>query len=129
MLLDHFRSAEPGLNKDVVEGVIGRRVRSAYIMILQKITDICTAEVRAPAWTGPHTRLRLSPSRSGSPPGQRAQGCKRFVPHCRPRRCSCYQTARRYRSVVPFWRRVPLSQRCRSALFGAAERPAARQKH
>ena len=47
MLLDHSRSAEPGLNKDVVDGVIGRRVRNAYIMILQKITDVCIAKVGA----------------------------------------------------------------------------------
>lgn len=48
MLLDHSRSAEPGWNKDVVEGVIGRRVRNAYITILQKITDICIAKAGVP---------------------------------------------------------------------------------
>lgn len=48
MLLDHARSAAPGLNNEVVSGVIGRRVRNAYIMILQKITDVCTGKLGAP---------------------------------------------------------------------------------
>ena len=48
MLLDHARSAAPGLNDDVVSGVIGRRVRNAYIMILQKITDVCVGKTGAP---------------------------------------------------------------------------------
>lgn len=47
MLLDHARSAAPGLNDDVVSGVIGRRVRNAYIMILQKITDVCVGKIGA----------------------------------------------------------------------------------
>jgi hypothetical protein len=49
MLLDHARSAAPGLNDDVVSGIIGRRVRNAYIMILQKITDVCVGKTGAPA--------------------------------------------------------------------------------
>ena len=48
MLLDHARSAAPGLNDEVVSGVIGRRVRNAYIMILQKITDVCVGKTGAP---------------------------------------------------------------------------------
>lgn len=48
MLLDHARSAAPGLNSDIVRGVIGRRVRKAYIMILQKITDVCVGKIGAP---------------------------------------------------------------------------------
>jgi len=48
MLLDHARSAAPGLNDDVVSGIIGRRVRNAYIMILQQITDVCVGKIGAP---------------------------------------------------------------------------------
>jgi len=33
----------------VVSGVIGRRVRNAYIMIVQKITDVCAGKLGAPA--------------------------------------------------------------------------------
>jgi hypothetical protein len=40
MLLDHARSASPGLNQLVVQGVI-ERIRLAYITILSSITNIC----------------------------------------------------------------------------------------
>lgn len=45
MLLDHARSATPGVNDDVVNGIIGNRVRNAYIMILQKVTDVCNGKL------------------------------------------------------------------------------------
>ena len=48
LLLDHARSAAPGLNDGVVSGIIGRRVRNAYIMILQKITDVCVGKIGTP---------------------------------------------------------------------------------
>jgi hypothetical protein len=41
MLLNHERSAIAGLNDSVVEGVIGQRIRTAYITILSAITTIC----------------------------------------------------------------------------------------
>jgi hypothetical protein len=40
MLLDHALSARPGLNDEVVSGVVDRRVREAYIAILVAITDV-----------------------------------------------------------------------------------------
>lgn len=41
MLLDHAGSANPGLNEDVVRGVIDVRIRNAYIAILTAVTDLC----------------------------------------------------------------------------------------
>lgn len=41
MLLNHARSAIAGLNRSVVDGVIGQRIRSAYITILSAVTQIC----------------------------------------------------------------------------------------
>lgn len=48
MLLDHASSSAPGLNDSVVSGVIDRRVRNAYIAILQKITDVSTYKTGKP---------------------------------------------------------------------------------
>jgi len=48
MLLDHARSGAPGVNDDVVSGIIERRVRNAYITIIQKISDVCAAHAGAP---------------------------------------------------------------------------------
>jgi hypothetical protein len=41
MLLDHATSSAPGLNDDVVRGVIDVRVRNAYVAILTSITELC----------------------------------------------------------------------------------------
>jgi lysophospholipase L1-like esterase len=41
MLINHARSATPGLNADVVRGVIEDRVRNAYIAIIAAITKLC----------------------------------------------------------------------------------------
>lgn len=41
MLLDHAASPHPGLNEDVVRGVIDVRIRHAYIALLTAITDLC----------------------------------------------------------------------------------------
>jgi len=41
MLLDHARSAAPGLNEDVVRGVIDVRVRNAYVHILSAVSQLC----------------------------------------------------------------------------------------
>jgi hypothetical protein len=43
MLLDHARSANPGLNEDVIRGVIDVRIRNAYITILTAVTDLCVS--------------------------------------------------------------------------------------
>lgn len=43
MLLDHASSANPGLNEDVVRGVIEVRIRNAYVTILTAVTDLCVA--------------------------------------------------------------------------------------
>jgi lysophospholipase L1-like esterase len=48
MLLNHFRSAVPGLNEQVVSGVIDQRLRSAYITILSSITRICEEWLQRP---------------------------------------------------------------------------------
>jgi hypothetical protein len=41
LLLDHATSAEPGLNEQVVSGLINRRVRLAYVTILSAVSEIC----------------------------------------------------------------------------------------
>jgi lysophospholipase L1-like esterase len=41
MLLDHVASKKPGLNEDVVRGVIDVRVRNAYDSIIKAITKLC----------------------------------------------------------------------------------------
>jgi len=41
MLLDHVASKRPGLNEDVVRGVIDVRVRNAYDSIIEAITELC----------------------------------------------------------------------------------------
>lgn len=41
MLLDHASSANPGLNDDVVRGVIDVRIRNAYFAILTAVTELC----------------------------------------------------------------------------------------
>jgi hypothetical protein len=43
MLLDHAGSADPGLNENVIRGVIDVRIRNAYVGILTSITDLCVA--------------------------------------------------------------------------------------
>jgi len=40
-LLDHARSASPGLNEDIVRGVIDVRVRNAYVSLLAALTRLC----------------------------------------------------------------------------------------
>ncbi len=41
MLLNHKRSPKPGLNQQVVSGIIDERVRFAYVTIISAITQIC----------------------------------------------------------------------------------------
>jgi len=41
MLLDHAQSAAPGLNEDVVRGVIDVRLRNAYLYFLAAVTETC----------------------------------------------------------------------------------------
>ena len=41
MLLDHASSANPGLNEDVVRGVIDVRIRNAYVAMVSAVTDLC----------------------------------------------------------------------------------------
>ena len=45
MLLNHARSATPGLNLDVVRGVIEDRVRNAYVTILSAVTALCRERI------------------------------------------------------------------------------------
>ena len=40
-LLDHARSAAPGLNADIVRGVIDVRIRNAYVAVLTAVTNLC----------------------------------------------------------------------------------------
>jgi lysophospholipase L1-like esterase len=41
LLLDHARSVAPGLNADVVRGVIDVRIRNAFVHILAAVTQLC----------------------------------------------------------------------------------------
>jgi hypothetical protein len=41
MLLNHASSPNPGLNEDVVRGVIEDRVRNAYVTIIAAVTKLC----------------------------------------------------------------------------------------
>jgi lysophospholipase L1-like esterase len=43
MLLDHAGSPNPGLNEDVIRGVVDVRVRNAYVSILAAVTELCVA--------------------------------------------------------------------------------------
>jgi hypothetical protein len=43
MLLDHAKAPKPGLNDDVMRGVIDVRVRNAYITIISAVTELCRA--------------------------------------------------------------------------------------
>ena len=43
MLLDHARSPAPGLNDDVVRGVIEVRIRNAYLALLAAVTELSVA--------------------------------------------------------------------------------------
>jgi len=48
MLLDHAASAAPGINEQVVSGLIDQRVRLAYITILGGVTELCRHWVQRP---------------------------------------------------------------------------------
>ncbi len=41
MLLNHARSSIAGLNDDIVEGVINKRIETAYVTVLTAITEVC----------------------------------------------------------------------------------------
>jgi hypothetical protein len=41
MLLDHASSANPGLNEDVVRGVIDVRIKDAYVALVSAVTELC----------------------------------------------------------------------------------------
>jgi hypothetical protein len=41
MLIDHRQSASPGLNQAILDGVVGQRVRLAYVTILSAVTHLC----------------------------------------------------------------------------------------
>ncbi len=45
MLLNHAASPVAGLNARVVEGVIDERIRTAYVTILQAVTDVCVEKL------------------------------------------------------------------------------------
>lgn len=48
MLLNHARSASPGLNNDVLDGVINQRIRTAYVTILSAVTQVCKEKAGKP---------------------------------------------------------------------------------
>lgn len=48
MLLDHAASAAPGINEQVVSGLIDQRVRLAYITIIGGVTEICKHWIQRP---------------------------------------------------------------------------------
>jgi lysophospholipase L1-like esterase len=48
MLLDHAASASPGLNEQVVAGVIDQRIRLAYVTILSAVTEVCQEWIQRP---------------------------------------------------------------------------------
>jgi hypothetical protein len=41
MLLNHAASANPGLNEDVVRGVIDVRIKDAYVALVSAVTELC----------------------------------------------------------------------------------------
>jgi hypothetical protein len=41
MLLNHASSASPGLNEDVIRGVIDLRIKDAYVAMLSAVTELC----------------------------------------------------------------------------------------
>jgi hypothetical protein len=45
MLLDHAASPAPGLNDDVVRGVVDVRVRDAYLVLIAAITRLCETTI------------------------------------------------------------------------------------
>jgi hypothetical protein len=48
MLLDHAASPAPGINDQLVSGLIDRRIRLSYITILSAITEVCREWTRHP---------------------------------------------------------------------------------
>jgi hypothetical protein len=48
MLLNHAGSAEPGLNEQVVSGLIDVRIRLAYVTWLTEVTSVCADQIGAP---------------------------------------------------------------------------------
>jgi hypothetical protein len=48
MLLNHARSPVPGLNDQVVAGVVDERVRFAYVTVLSAVTEVCQARIGRP---------------------------------------------------------------------------------
>ncbi|MBV9773128.1 MAG: hypothetical protein JO040_04225 [Gemmatimonadetes bacterium] len=48
MLLNHAASAMPGLNEQVVAGVVDERIRLAYVYILSAVTRICEKWLQQP---------------------------------------------------------------------------------
>jgi lysophospholipase L1-like esterase len=47
-LLNHAASANPGLNDQVVQGVIDDRIRNAYITVLTSVSTVCEESLGAP---------------------------------------------------------------------------------
>jgi hypothetical protein len=48
MIINHAASRSPGINRQVMEGVIGERLAQAYVHMLGAVTHVCTATVGAP---------------------------------------------------------------------------------
>jgi len=47
MLLEHARSPRPGLNEDVVCGILEQRVRNAYVTLIESVTRVARARTGA----------------------------------------------------------------------------------
>jgi len=47
LLLEHARSPRPGLNEDVVRGVLEQRVRDAFVTLIESVTQVARARVGA----------------------------------------------------------------------------------
>lgn len=45
MMLNHALSAAPGLNRKVMEGVIGERIKLAHTFIIAAVTSVCEAKL------------------------------------------------------------------------------------
>jgi hypothetical protein len=48
MLINHASSATPGLNADIVRGVIEDRVRNAYVAVIAAVTKLCREQAGNP---------------------------------------------------------------------------------
>jgi lysophospholipase L1-like esterase len=65
MLLEHACSPEPGLNEDVVRGVLETRVRNAFITLIARVGGVASARLGAPVPVLVHGYARPVPDGRG----------------------------------------------------------------